>query len=637
MKIPLDWLKDYIEINKTPAEIAASFTQLGLLLDKPIKDNVLDLEHRMDRSDWLSVLGCARDLAAFESMTLKYPKLHIEKGTEPQNKVKISVECPDLVYRFNTRVFRGIKVATSPEWLKQRLEAYGIPSINNIVDITNYVMVELGQPMHAQDLAKMEKQEIVIRRANDGEQMTTLLGETVSLDQSMFVLTQNNKPTVIGGIVGGKATAVDFGTTEIVLDAGNYNQNNVRKSSRKLKIQNETVLRYDKFLHPELTQLAIQRATALILDLAGGTYYENEDYYPTTIPTKIQKLRFSRLQKVGGMNIFPAHAAAILTRLEYKILEQTSEHILVEVPYFRTDVEVEDDLVADILRINNYTHINPMPLEAAPPADITPKEVLFAEQMRDALVSLGAHEHITDPLVEVSESAFQVRLENALSSEKGALRTSIYETLIKVADIYKKHRVEDISLFEIGLIYQQHGNPSEFESFKEIKALEYIYQQEGKDFSQVNKMVKSILAGLFNILGIKEYELSKTPNGANIVVDRKVVGELKIDSFTIFYQELAYLETQNIRVIPEIQNISLEDITFTAKLNTPMGGVFNYIKNFHQDILRVYLVEEFLLDEDTKAITFRIEFESFESAQTIREPLIKSVQNDFEVKLRGSN
>ena len=411
--------------------------------------------------------------------------------------------------------------------------------------------------------------------------MTTLLGETVTLDQSMFVLTQNDTPTVLGGIVGSKATAVDTSTTEIVLDAGNYDQNNIRKSSRKLKIQNETVLRYDKFLHPELTELAIQRATALILDLAGGTYYENEDYYPTPAPKKTQKLRFSRLKKVGGLDFSADQAAKILTRLEYKILEQTAEHIVAEVPYFRTDVEVEDDLVADILRINNYAHINPMPLDAAPPASITPTEVVFAEQMRDALVSMGAHEHITDPLVEVNDSEFQVKLENALTSEKGALRTSIYETLRKVADIYKKHRVENISLFEIGLIYQQHGDPKDFASFKEIKTLEYIYQQEGADYAQINKVVKSVLAGFFNILGIKDYELAKTKNGTNIMIDRKTVGELKIDSFTIFYQDLAYLERQNIRVVPEIQNISLEDITLTAKIDTPMGGVFNYIKNFH--------------------------------------------------------
>ena len=261
MKIPLEWLGEYVDIKgKSPKEIADSFTALGLLLDKPIENEVLDLEHRMDRSDWLSILGCARDYAAFEGLSLKLPPVNTDKGLTPaeKDKIAIGVKCPQVVNRFNTRVFKNIKVKDSPKWMKERLEAYGIPSINNIVDITNYVMVEYGQPMHAQDISKMKAREIVIRCAKDGEKLTTSLGETVTLSKGQFVLTQADEPTVIGGIVGGKTTAVDSSTKEIVLDAGNYDQNNIRKSSRKLKIQNETVLRYDKFLHPELTQAALR-------------------------------------------------------------------------------------------------------------------------------------------------------------------------------------------------------------------------------------------------------------------------------------------------------------------------------------------------------------------------------------------
>ena len=353
MKIPLLWLKDYIDTNKSPMDIASAFTALGLLLDKPISNNVLDLEHRFDRSDWLSIIGCARDLAAMENVQLKLPKRHTAKGKEGGG-VKIEVECPDLVNRFNTRVFKNIKVGESPKWLKERLEAYGIPSINNIVDITNFVMVEYGQPMHAQDLAKMAKPEIVIRRAKNGEKITTLDGSVIDLDTEMFVLTQNGTATVIGGIVGGIATAVDNSTTNIVLDAGNYNQANVRKTARKIKVQNETVLRYDKFLHPDGTQLALERATQLILELAGGTFCENYDYYPKPKPHKQMQLRLNRLKLVSGMDFDMTRVKNILTALEYKVLRETPDTIFVEVPYFRTDVEVEDDLVSDILRIKMF-------------------------------------------------------------------------------------------------------------------------------------------------------------------------------------------------------------------------------------------------------------------------------------------
>ena len=181
MKIPLDWLKQYISTDKSAKELANDFTMIGLLLDKPIVDfsheeystKVLDLEHRMDRADWLSILGCARDLACYLKADLIMPEaIDLPSQIEVNSQIEIKVDCPDLVNRFTTLVIKGLNVKPSPSWLSNRLEAYGIPSINNVVDITNYVMVEMGQPMHAQDIAKLSKKEIHIRRANEAETLT---------------------------------------------------------------------------------------------------------------------------------------------------------------------------------------------------------------------------------------------------------------------------------------------------------------------------------------------------------------------------------------------------------------------------------------------------------------------------------
>jgi len=194
MKIPVEWLKEYIDIKKSPNELAEAFTALGLMLDKPTDGVVLDLEHRMDRSDWLAIIGCARDLAAMLGVPLKLPAAHAQKGKMPGKGqlVDIKVEAPDLVRRFNTRVFRGLKVGESPKWLKERLETYGMHAINNIVDVTNYVMIEYGQPMHAQDLKKFDKQEIVLRRARTDEGITTLDGTFIKLDEDTLVLAENS-------------------------------------------------------------------------------------------------------------------------------------------------------------------------------------------------------------------------------------------------------------------------------------------------------------------------------------------------------------------------------------------------------------------------------------------------------------
>lgn len=634
MKIPVEWLKQYIETNKSTKDIAEAFTALGLMLDSPIitiskegyETDLLDLEHRMDRSDWLSITGCARDLAAMLNAPFKFPQTHAEKGKEGGG-IKVIVECPDVINRFNTRVFKNITVKESPEWLKNRLESYGIPSKNNIVDITNYVMLELGQPMHAQDISKMEAPEIVIRKARNGEKITTLLGELIELDAEAFVLAQNGTPTVIGGIVGGIATAVDENTKEIVLDAGNYDQTSIRKTSRRLKIQNETVLRYDKFLHPELTEIAIQRATQLILELAGGEYYENEDWYPTKFTQKQMNLRLSRIKRVSGINFDIERVKEILIALEYKLLVSDNESLTLEVPYFRTDIEVEDDLVADVLRISNYATIKPEPIIAAPPKEITPKIYKFEEKLRDILVNLGLHEHITSSLVQGdSNNTKQITLENALSSELSALRTSIYETLKPVVSTYQKHKKNEIGLFELGNTYTKQN-----ETFVETRTLQVIYK-DNQSAKGISQKIRQLLAGLFNNLGITKYSIEKYENEHFILINNHVVGKIEYDSFSIETEKLLTVENSGSRIVSEMENIMYEDVSITTEITNKLGKVYQYIKSF-EAVTSIELVSEYVANKE-KTLTFRIQLgklqsNTTENAKTAKESIIQGILAEF--------
>jgi len=660
MKIPLIWLKDYIEINKTPKEIAASFTSLGLMLDKPIENGVLDLEHRMDRADWLSITGCARDLAAFENAKFKFPKVHKEKGKEPtkESSVEIKVECPDLVNRFNTRVFRNIQVQESPEWLKERLEAYGIPSINNIVDITNFVMVELGQPMHAQDTDKMEKPEIVIRRAKNDEIVKTLLGEEVKLDPDVFVLTQNDKATVIGGIVGGESTGVDLKTKNIVLDAGNYNQTSVRRNSRKLKIQNETVLRYDKYLNTELTQIAIERAVELILELAGGEYYENFDYYPKKKHIKPMTLRHKRIKVLSGMEIEPPKVRKILELLEYKILDEDKKGLTVEIPHFRTDVEVEDDLVADVLRINNYEKIPVTLISAAPPKEITKPVYKYEEKLRDVCAGLGLHEHITDPLVAKNDNdKKQVVLENSQSSEKNSLRYSVYQTLTPVIEMYRKQNIKKCGLFEIGKTFELNGKGENIENYLETRVLEVVYFEEGMSPYNTSLNIKRVLGRLLKDMGIQNYyfqvniadnktgKSSQSGNNDNnyenkslIKQEELVLGELKYDSFTIFTQEMLKAETVNTRIKHDITASIFEDISLVVKVGSIIGETIKAIKDLNSSITEVYVIDEYQdkkLGENKKGVTLRIEIATDKSgAASVKEKILEVIEKNPDIEIR---
>ncbi len=664
MRIPYDWLQEYVHTNKSPREISDSLTLLGLLLDKPIQNEndskkaVLELEHRMDRADWLSIIGCARDLAAFEHKELIYPKAFTEKGKElPGNeKVVIKVECPDLVYRFNTKVFKNVKVGDSPDWLKNRLETYGIPAINNVVDITNYVMVEYGQPMHAQDIAKMAKREIVIRRAKKGETVKTLLGETVSLDSDAFVLTQNDKPTVIGGIVGGNDTAVDSTTTEIVLDAGNYNQRNVRSTSRRLKIQNETVMRYDKFLHPHLTQVAVERAVYLLKELTGADYYENEDWYPQHWDPKILRLRYDRVGLLSGLDLEVSAVTEILTALEYKLMNTSDEYVDVEIPYFRTDITVEDDIVADILRIYNYKNIPVTPIEAAPPKEITPKIYDFENRLRDIMVSLGCHEHVTDPLVQKNdELSEQVVLQNALSAEKSALRTTLSETLLPVKEIYVKHKITNVGLFEIGLVYSQKGTSGSLDSYTEKRVMELVCNCPDKTPFEISKNVKRVLAGLFHNLGVSAtYKKSNQLHAheswqaaeiftKNYDAGELLIGNLRYDGFTLFTENLLLAKTQNKRVQYDLQNIITEDVSLVLEIRESFGPIYTFMKNFSEYIRDVLIIEEFTDEKrfgtGKKAVLVRFEFSGEEltskNVEEIKQKLLAQLESDFAVTVRS--
>jgi phenylalanyl-tRNA synthetase beta chain len=643
MKVPVNWLKKYVKTNKSAKEIADSFTALGLLLDKPVEkingEEVLDLEHRMDRSDWLSIIGCARDFAAFENTQLKYPEFYTKTGKDlpEEEKIIIKVECPDLVHRFNTRVFKNIKVGPSPSWLKTELEAYGIPSINNIVDITNYVMVELGQPMHAQDIAKLEKKEIIIRKAKKGESVTTLLGETVNLDENVFVLTQNNKPTVIGGVVGGIYTGVDEATTEIVLDAGNYSQVNVRKTSRKLKILNETVMRYDKFLHPRLTQVAIERATELILEIAGGDYYMNEDWYPKKWPLKTMKLRYSRLEQISGINFEKADVLRILKALEYKIVSEKESALQVEVPYFRTDVEVEDDIVADVLRISDYRKIVAEPIDNAPPSNITPKIYDFENKLRDIMASLGAHEHITDPLIQKDEGIEnQVVLQNALTSDKSALRTSIEQTLRPVMSSYTKHKLNEISLFEIGRTYHLRGSKKEFDDYSEERTLLYIYNKKGLSLQETNVIVKQSLSNFLKQLGIDKYDLNGKGNRAEIIFAGNSLGNLTLDSFELKTSHLMEAHKDGNIVKTAFSHVSKEDISVIMDENESVGPIITKIYGFKENVQNAYLVEEYsdnkTFGENKKSVLLRIE----SSEKLDMNELSEYLESETDVSVRKS-
>lgn len=574
MKIPLIWLKDYVETTKSPKEIAADFTQLGLMLDKPIDEKgVLDLEQRLNRSDLLSVIGCARDLAVFEKLPLKLPKGHTKPGKEvdSSSKIKVKVETP-AVHRFQTRIFKNIKVGPSPSWITDRLSAYGIESKNNVVDITNFVMCEYGQPMHAQDLATLKGQDITIRSAKKGEKLTTLLGTELPLNTEAFVLSSGGEITVIGGIVGGKNTGVTESTTDIILDSGNYDSRIIRKVSRGLKIMNESVSHNDKFLDPRLIDVALDRATALILEIAGGEYYFNDDYYPSPVTPQNLTLRLARLHALSGMEIKMTEAKKILKALGFALVEETADTLTVEVPYFRTDMEVEDDLISDILRMMDYRNIPVMPINTPVPVDITPAIYRFEDRLRDLLVSQGYHEHITNSLTSTTGNSQQVVLANALTSDLNALRVDLQIGLNQVKSIYKKHKLSDVGLFEIGKVFS-HSNK------------DYLEERHLTTLSVDSDKSRASLSTLLSSLGVSDYRITSKHE---IYVSHHHLGTINPTSYTLYTERLMPLVKNYRGIISEFTHSTSLDLSLLVPTEINYADILSTLSSLKGEWIKIY-------------------------------------------------
>jgi phenylalanyl-tRNA synthetase beta subunit len=620
MIVPLKWIKDYLTTHKSPKEIAKSFTEIGLMLDRPINGDVLDLEHRMDRADWLSILGCARDLAAFENIKFEEPELK-STNLEKNNLLEIKIDS-DKVNKFRTRIIKNVEVKESPKFIQERLIEYGLPVINNIVDITNFVMIEYGQPLHAQDIDKFETKEIVLRDAIAGESIQTLDETTTKLIEGTLVLSESKKPICIGGIVGGFRTGVTKETKNIVLDAGNYDQASIRKASRSLNIRNETVSRSEKFLSPELVDLAIIRATDLILENAGGEAYENDDYENYKPTSRKMVLTKNRLEKISGEKFYFEKAEDILDRLNYEIISKNDEEIIVKTPFFRTDIEVEDDLIADVLRIYGYSKIESEPINNFPPADITPKILKLQENITNILVSEGLHEHITDPFLRFDGNSNRVLLFNSVNSDKDSLRLSIKESLKNALEFNKKIGNQSIQLFEIGNVYFKSN-----EELLEERRLGILidFENVDKNSLEIRKIINSLLLNL-NV----SYELKGSKMGISIYHDQKEIGFFEENYAEFYLDKILHLNSFKTYVVSDIENLSKEDLTFTSHIDASNGEVIDYMKSLNPLISKIDFIGEFQTESQRK-VTIRFFTAYPNEMKKIREEIINNTSKKFGV------
>ena len=361
MKISLNWLREYVDFAGSAEEAAEILSNLGLPcegIEHLEDDSVIDVEVTSNRGDCLGHIGMAREIAAATGKTLRLPEVSLaesEKGAGEYIKVEIAE--PDLCYRYTARVIEGVKVGPSPEWMRKRLEAVGMRSVNNVVDATNYAMMETGQPPHAFDYAKIGSSKIIVRKGVQGEILVSIDGTKCELNSGMLVIADAKKPVAIAGVMGGLESEVSESTMTILLEDAYFDPICVRGTSRKLALLSEAAYRFERIVDVEMIDWASKRTAQLIVQAAGGKVAKGVvDAYPKKAAVKKPVLRVERMKKVLGIEVAATEAAGILERLGFKP-EQKNGTISCEVPSWRSDVYREADLIEEVMRVYGYGKI----------------------------------------------------------------------------------------------------------------------------------------------------------------------------------------------------------------------------------------------------------------------------------------
>ena len=433
-----------------------------------LDDTLIEIEVTPNRRDTLSIVGVARELAAALSLPMKMPEPRTRQ-VELTQGVTVVNEAPELCPRYMARLLKEVRIGPAPDWMVRRLNRCGIRSINNVVDITNYVMLELGQPLHAFDAGKIEGRQIRIRRAKPGETLLTLEGKTAVLNESTLVIADAERPAALAGIMGGQDSAIDNRTHDVILESAAFQPNAVRKASKALGVASESSYRFERGTDWNMVAFASLRASQLIQDLAGGISHKPVEYAAVrSQPTPI-KLRTDRMKRFLGVDIKESVSADILRRLGCVISTGTSQ-MAVAVPSWRLDLTHEADLMEEIARLFGYDNI---PLRT-PNIHLTsvPDDELwtFERRLLTQLAGLGFLEACNYSLVSRKQveaftpgfgqqnDARPIALANPLSQEQAVLRTSMLPALLQNALLNFRHQTAGVRLSEAGRVFFEDHN-----------------------------------------------------------------------------------------------------------------------------------------------------------------------------------
>lgn len=647
-----------------------------------LDDVILDVAITPNRSEALSHIGIARDFAAIFNRELKFPEFELkESATKSEDAAKVEiidvVNCP----RYIGKVVTGVEIKESPEWLKRRLKAVGLRPINNVVDVTNFVLFEVGQPLHAFDLDNLSGKKIVVRCAEDGEKFTTLDSKERILTSKDLMICDGEKAVAIAGVMGGENSEVTNETKNILIESAFFNPSSIRKTAKRLSLSTDASYRFERGTDYNITKFAAQRAAQLIQQTTGGEIATGEiDAYPNPFKNRITNVRFARITKILGYEIPKETVKNILLKLGFTIGQESETEIRLVIPSYRHDIEREIDVIEEVARIYGYDHI-PEVNKVATTLEDKIDQSAFNDKLRDILTSLGFFEIVTNSLLkEETANKFgrPIAMLNPQSSEMSHLRPSLIPGMLHAVSNNLKVSERNLSLFEIGKVFEKNtdGEINSFDDFTESEHMiisvtghailtEWFEKDRQTDLFDLKGIALSIFQKLFPYqeFGLKYKEENKwieqnfvIKSGNNICgIGGKVKKEVNdlfdvnqdVYLFVFYLDEIKKIEPskrsfQELLKFPKVYR----DFAFVLDKTIDTDSVIDVIKKASSKLLhQIKLFDIFQSDslgKGKKSLAFQLEYYNLERTLTEEEvdkdfrKAITAVEKTFNAQLRGA-
>lgn len=659
-----------------------------------LDDVLYEISITPNRADCLSHLGIAREIAAYFNVPLKKPsvKVNDDASTKTSDFITIKIEDTEVCWRFSSRVVRGVKIAPSPKWLQDRLNACGQRPINNVVDVTNYVMLECGKPIHAFDADKVAQKTLIVRRAAEGQKFRTLDGKDRILDAQMTMVADAERSSAIGGIMGGEISEISDETVNVCIESAIWKPSAIRRTAKKLGISSDASYRFERGVDTETCLYAAERAAMLIQEIAGGTIpSEVIDIIAVPQPPKQATVRFVRANMLIGKEIAADEQAELLTRLGCAISSRTETEMQVQIPTYRVDIETETDLIEEIARLHGYDNIAPALVSRVNlSGEQTPKQyqtLPFAEDLARFFRANGFFDIVTQNMIDPKAASFfteqPIRIANPLGEELSVMRPSLLPSMLRVIERNHRFGQKNLRLVEIGASFNSTAEPSFIHGIKEETHIcaaltggsaphKYWDSAERSfDFYDAKGMLESVVevcgfadAKIEQVRDLAAYPLFSA-NAVELLVNGIAVGvageiapsalktfgvEMPVFAMVVNISRLATMDAKqrtysSVSPYPTVQR----DLAFVLDTSVDAGLVKDLILQSASNILRdVRIFDVFqgkhalqTLGDGKKSVAYSLTFNSSEKTledaevETQIQAIVQHVQKEFSASLRG--